>query len=226
VNDNRRMVSRFAAFVTWAAIAASVVFWSLRLWVRPTAVPTHATLISNANAFNGDLTRLFGPDPTADSVAAAPAVPAQVDARFKLIGVVAPRAATAKAEGLALIAMDGKAPRAYRVGTAVDGDMVLLAVHSRGATLGPRGQAAMVDLQLPALPPPATGAPTAMGAAAQTMRALPALPNRPGLAPTPPPTEPPVVAQPETAGRPADETAPERPPTVPQMSPGRARQPM
>ena len=158
LHDNRRMLSRVAAFVIWAAVAASLVFWTLRLVVQPAAVPAHATVVSAAPAHSGDLARLFGADalPSQPSLAAAPVV--QPDARFRLVGVVAPRTSAGGGTGVALIATDGKPAKAYRVGAAVDGDLVLLAVHSRGASLGARGQAAQVALQLPPLPPPATGA--------------------------------------------------------------------
>ena len=33
LNDNRRMLSRLSAFVIWALIAATAVFWLLRLGV-------------------------------------------------------------------------------------------------------------------------------------------------------------------------------------------------
>ena len=89
-------------------------------------------------------------------MASMAAAPVQADSRFRLIGVVAPRASSAQAEGLALIATDGKPAKAYRVGREVDGELVLLGVHARGASLGPRGQPAQIDLQLPALPPPTT----------------------------------------------------------------------
>lgn len=104
-----------------------------------------------APSARGDLTRLFGVD--AAPVAAAAQAPA--DSRFRLIGVAAPRAT---GEGLALIAVDGKPPRAYRVGASVDGDTVLQAVRARGATLGLRGGPAVVTLEIPPLPAAATGA--------------------------------------------------------------------
>ena len=86
-------------------------------------------------AARGDLTRLLGVDPAPVVAAAAPEPAA--DARFKLVGVVSPRSPQAAREGLALIAVDGKPPRAYRVGAVVDGPNVLQAVNARGATLGP-----------------------------------------------------------------------------------------
>jgi general secretion pathway protein C len=226
INDNRRMVSRIAAFVIWAAVAASAVFWAMRLWVKPVAVPTHATLVSSASSFNGDLTRLFGPDAAPAESAAAPDVPPpQADARFKLIGVVAPRSTAARAEGLALIATDGKPPRAYRVGTVVDGEMVLQAVHARGAALGLRGQSAQVALELPLLPPPTTGVPMAGGGAPPAPRAMPTPLPRPGPPALPQAQPAPEVQQDESPGQAIDPPSLPRPPTVPNTSPGRMRLP-
>ena len=220
------MVSRFAAFVIWAAVAASAVFWAMRLWVKPAAAPAHATLVSSASGFNGDLGRLFGPDAApAGPALASDAPPPQADARFKLIGVVAPRSTAARTEGLALIATDGKPARAYRVGTAVDGEMVLQAVHARGASLGVRGQAAQVALELPLLPPPTTGVPGAGGGA-------PIAP-RPGPAPLPQPVQSsgpqlqaaPEVQQDEPSGQSIDQPSAPRPMTAPNTGPRRARSP-
>jgi general secretion pathway protein C len=201
------MVSRFAAFVIWAAVAASMVFWALRLWTQPIAVPAHATVVATAGGFKGDVGRVLGPDAPVATVSVA-AAPVQSDPRFRLIGVVAPRASSAQAEGLALIATDGKPAKAYRVGTQVDGELVLLTVHSRGASLGPRGQPAQVDLQLPALPPPATG--TMPGSAGLMPVPRPALP----LAPRPPLLQTPseAVAPPDVVPE-AQPDPGQRPPT-------------
>jgi general secretion pathway protein C len=234
VNDNDRMVSRIAAFVTWAAVAASIVFWAVRLWVQGTPVPANTVVVSNASGFNGDLGRVLGVDAApAEMPMAAEAPRAPADARFRLVGVVAPRSAAASAQGLALIAMDGKPPKAYRVGTEVDGGLVLQAVHARGASLGPRGQAAVVDLALPVLPPPTAGGPGA--GAMLPPRSGVALPGR--LAPpaatalvppvslsAPPPgsiSAAPAVSAAEAAEPTQDEPATERPPS----SPGRTRLP-
>ena len=163
------MSARFAAFLIWAAVAASAVFWALRLWSAPLTAPAHATVVAGVGAAQGDAARVLGSDAATPAAAAAAVAPA--DARFKLVGVVAPRRAGSGAPGVALIATDGKPAKAYRVGSAVDGELVLLAVHTRAASLGPRGQAARVELQLRAdaaaarfVPPPA--APLAAGAEA------------------------------------------------------------
>ena len=219
VHDNRPMVSRFAAFVIWAAVALSIVFWALRLGATPIAAPAHATVVSMAGGFNGDLSRVFGVDapPPTGMAMAAPQV--QADARFRLIGVVAPRAAAASGEGLALIATDGKPAKAYRVGKAVDGELVLQSVHSRGASLGPAGQPAQVALELPVLPAPTTGIPPGAGGLSPVPRPAVGLPQRPAMAPPQPVPMPPPQNdsyQPEPQPDAAD-----RPMFVPPTSAGR-----
>ena len=181
-HDNRRMSARFAAFVVWAAVAASAVFWALRLWSESIATPPHATVVSTAGAFQGDAARVLGGDAP---IAATAGAVAPADSRFKLVGVVAPRDPRTRAEtrpaadiaGVALIATDGKPAKAYRVGAAVEDDLVLQSVRTRAASLGPRGQPAQLELLLPTLPPPATAAQPAAAAG------LPAI--RPGIAGNP-----------------------------------------
>ena len=49
LNDNRRMSARWlTAFVIWAAVAASVVFWGLKLFVRPLPAPPQALVVEQA----------------------------------------------------------------------------------------------------------------------------------------------------------------------------------
>jgi general secretion pathway protein C len=81
------------------------------------------------------------------------------------VGVLSPRASTARREGVALIALDGKPAKAYKVGAVVEGDKVLQSVGARNATLGPKGGPAVVALSLPALPEAARGTPGGAGAA-------------------------------------------------------------
>ncbi len=173
--------------MTWALVAAAALFWGLRLFVSAPPVPPSTPVASIGPAARGDLTRLLGNDPPPPVVAAATEAPP--DARFQLIGVVTPRATAAAREGLALIAVDGKPARAYRVGAVIDGQTVLKSVAARGALLGPRDGAAQVTLSL--LPP-----------AAATTGALPSLapsaaepPINPGAAALPvPPGMPAAVA--------------------------------
>ena len=152
-HDNRRMHARLVAFVLWAAVAATVVFWALRLGARAPAVPTQAVAVSSSAGARGDLGRLLGQS----APAAAQEEPVSADAgRFQLVGVVAPRGG-GDSHGLALIAVDGKPARTYRVGGAVDERYVLQSVRTRGAALGPRGGNAQIQLELPPPPVASTG---------------------------------------------------------------------
>jgi general secretion pathway protein C len=173
------------SLLVWAAVAASLAFWASRLAVKPASAPAHATSVSTSAALRGDPARLFGRDALAP-VAAAPGmpVPSLSDARFKLMGVVAARQ-PAKG-GIALIAVDGKPARAYRIGAAVEGDTVLQSVDARGALLGPRGGATQVALLVPALPGPATGTlPAAVSGAPVTPAGMPPVAAPPMPAPAP-----------------------------------------
>jgi general secretion pathway protein C len=181
------MSARWWTFIVWALAAASALAWGLKLFVRPPPAPPQALVVGAAGPARGDLTRLLGADPAPVAAAAAPEPVA--DARFQLVGVVSPRSPQAAREGLALIAVDGKPPRAYRVGAVVDGPNVLQSVEARGATLGPRDGAPAVALKLPPPAPAATGVlPTARpgGEVAAPPRppgvaTLPAVPGRSGL---------------------------------------------
>lgn len=150
------MSARWWTLGVWALAAASGAYWGLRLFSNPLPVPAHAKPVQAGVAPRGDLTRLFGVDAPPPVVETAEPAP---DTRFQLIGVLSPRAPAAAGEGVALIAVDGKPPRAYRVGAVVDGQNVLKTVDPRGATLGPRDGAALVALNLAPPPPAATGAP-------------------------------------------------------------------
>lgn len=211
MHDNRRMAARWLAFVIWAAVSATAAFWALRLLAPMTPAPAHTLTVATAAAARGDLARILGVDsmPAAATREAAPAE----ERRYQLLGVAAPRAAADSREAVALIAVDGKPARAYRIGAAVDGDTVVLSVGARNVGLGPRGGAATVALELPALPPAATGTPG--GASNNTLPAGPpggmgARTVMPVAAPNPVPTPPPNMSMPEpqSAERPGDRPVP------------------
>ena len=174
VNHNRLMMSRVWGFGLWAAVAASAVYWGLKLFVPALPVLPHANVAATESSPRGDLSRLFGAE-TAGAVAAAAAeVAAPESDRFELVGVVAPRSGGGPREGIALISVDGKPPRVYRVGAVIDGDTVLQAVERRGASLGPSGGASNIRLDIPPPALAATGVPQpAAGAVIAPPRALP-----------------------------------------------------
>lgn len=202
-----RSVTRIATLGVWVAVAAAAVFWGMKLFVRTAPVPAQATTVSASQALRGDLTRLLGaaaePEDTGEPVVAAAS-------RFRLIGVVAPRSPKAAGEGLALIAIDGKPPRAYRVGATIEGELVLQRVRARGADLGARGAgAASVALDVAALPPAATGVPgQAAGLPPGGVRQPQNLMGRPGQARQPNEAGEAVHGESDDGGG-ADEVAPQ-----------------
>jgi general secretion pathway protein C len=193
------MTTRLFAFVTWGAVAASAVFWALRLGVDAPRAPSFTTPVGAVGGVRGDWTRVLGAPPAAAPAAgeAAPAGAPAVASRLRLVGVVAPKTQSER-DGVALIAVDDQPPRAFRVGAVVDGQIVLQAVHRRGASLGPRDGAAAVELELPALAPPATGTlPPARAAAMPPPSPMPGMLARPPAmaAPAPPPAQEPQNEQ-------------------------------
>lgn len=178
------MSARWWTGGVWALAAGSALFWAFKVFVAPPAAPPHTQTAAATVALRGDLTRLLGADPPPPVVAAAEEPVA--DARFQLIGVVSPRSPRAAKEGVALIAVDGKPPKAFRVGAVVDGTTVLQSVAARGVTLGPRDGAAVVALNLAPPAPAATGTLPSLGGApapAPAMRPMRQPPSGVGMRP-------------------------------------------
>ncbi len=173
------MLARISAFVIWSLVAATAVFWLLRLTTSAPQAPAYASAVGKSTVVRGDLNRLFGAPPTL--VAAAEAV-ADAPSRYKLVGVMAPRSKDAQSvagSGLALIAVDGKPPKAFTVGAPLDSGLVLQSVGLRTASIGPAQGARSMLLELPALAPPATGVlPSSGGVTSQ--------PSYPGMVMPPP----------------------------------------
>jgi general secretion pathway protein C len=131
-----------AAFL-WFAAAGSGAFWALQLPQTRTAVDTPVVTAGRAGAhvdLSAGLTRIWGLQTD------APAVYATQSVRYDLLGVVA----EASGRGSALIAMDGKPPKAYRVGDQLSETTRLQSLGPREAVLsGPTATAGPVILTLP-----------------------------------------------------------------------------
>ena len=156
-HHNPLMFARASAFVTWSLVAAAVVFWILRFAVSSPQAPAYAVPVAKAAGLHGDLARVFGAAPV---VAAAAADVREAPSRFRLVGVMAPRAgapASAEPHGVALIAVDGKPARAYVVGARLERDLVLQSVGLRTAQLAAPGGSGAMTLVVPVLPVAATG---------------------------------------------------------------------
>ena len=175
----------------WALVAASVVFWALRLGARGPSAPPYTLPVGDSLPARGDLSRLLGSAPAASAVAAAP----EVSSRFRLVGVAAPLASAPQGFGIALLSIDGKPARPFRVGAHVDGELLLRSVAQRSAAFGPASGGTVFTLELPPRPPPATG--TLPGVT--SMQQAPAAPTETD---EPAPRDVPEVAPPQASPQP------------------------
>jgi general secretion pathway protein C len=160
------MKPRLFAFVVWALVAGSVMFWGLRLMVNSPTMSAHAVSVGDSSAAVGDVARLLGTTPKEVAAVAAAAPVSELSTRFKLTGVISPKARSQSnsGQGVALISVDGKPPRAFGVGSRIDGDLRLQAVSLRTASIGTGSGNAPVVLEMPPMAPPNTGSlPAALG---------------------------------------------------------------
>ena len=142
-NMQSRWTVAGATFALWAVVAASAVYWGLK-FTSASGPPGGAPLVrAPAPADPAAVARLLGSNPSA--AAAAPV--ASLASRFSLMGVVADRSH----QGAALIAVDGRPAKPFRVGAAVDESLVLQSVDTRRAVLAASTDGpAVVTLELPA----------------------------------------------------------------------------
>ena len=137
-----RLVLPAASLLVWGAVAFSAVTWGLR-WSATGAAPSNATTAAQAlpEVDVSAAARSLGAAPV--QAAAAPTLAS----RFQLQGVMA----GGPDVGAALIAVDGKPAKPYRVGAVVADGMVLQSAQGRRVTLGAAidGPQALV-LELPA----------------------------------------------------------------------------
>jgi general secretion pathway protein C len=180
------MLARLSAFVTWALVAAALVFWGMRLLVASAPAPAYVVAVGESSIARGDLNRLFGTAATA--AASAAVVDSGAGGRFRLLGIMAPKrdaGAAPSGVGVALLTVDGKMPKAYTVGSQIDVGLVLQSVSLRTASIGPAQGAAVVTLEMPRPTPAATGT---LGAGTP-VHAVPLQPLRvvPPVANMPPP---------------------------------------
>ena len=141
---------RGASFSLWALAAASAVAWGLKLSgnQHPVALPPPAAR-QVAAVDPVARARFLG---SAPSAAAMPMASPSLASRFQLIGVAA---GAHSGRGAAVISVDGKPARSYRVGAVLEEGVVLQAVHGREAALGAPGRSEpLVVLEVPALQTP------------------------------------------------------------------------
>ncbi len=147
MNTPAMLWPRLATLLLSALAAASVAFWGLKL-TGPDPSPVSAPVASVQDATPpvdpGAIARFLG----GGAVQTAAPV-ASLASRFVLTGIVA----TSNQAGAALIAVDGKPAKPYRVGASLEGGLVVQAVMPRKAVLGAgMGGPPTFTLELPALP--------------------------------------------------------------------------
>lgn len=132
---------RGSSFVLWACVAGSAAYWLLGL-AEPAAPPAAAAPAYKAAPVDAlALARLLGAG-AAPMVAVQPAVN-----RFALLGVIAGRSS----RGTALIAIDGKPARPYRVGSRLEEGLLLKSVGPRSAVLAGTDGVPSITLDMPPL---------------------------------------------------------------------------
>ena len=134
---------RLGTLAIWALAAASAAYWGLRLTARPPGMPAPTAAPAPVAADMHAMARLLGAVTAQTPQAAA----APVSSRFALVGVLAGQQG---GSGAALIAVDGKPAKPYRVGATVDAGLVLQSLGPRQARLG-AGQEGVttVTLEMP-----------------------------------------------------------------------------
>ena len=134
---------RLGTLAIWALAAASAAYWGLRLTARPPGMPAPTAAPAPVAADVQAMARLLG----AVTAQAPQAAAAPVSSRFALVGVLAGQQG---GSGAALIAVDGKPAKPYRVGATVDAGLVLQSLGPRQARLG-AGQEGVttVTLEMP-----------------------------------------------------------------------------
>jgi hypothetical protein len=121
-------------------------YLAARWWPEPIDVPANSAATARLSARPEIPGRLS--NGLAQQLPNLPST-AKPSSRYQLNGVMAVTTVGSNS-GVALIAVDGAAARAFRVGDAVDGELVLLGVSTGGASLGLPHRSPTVLLQVTA----------------------------------------------------------------------------
>ncbi len=200
----RSFWTRSLTFVLWLLAGISGVYWGLKFVRGPAAPVSAAAAALGGSAAQIDAKALAqglggGLSPAINSVAANPAsIPASSinSSRFNLTGVVVSRSGGARSN-VALIAVDGKPARPYRVGAVLTEGVVLHSVAAGKAMLSSGQQSEpAITLELPKLNTAVVGT------------AVAARPPAPQPAPAPAPVGLPVLTPPPLLTLPAQAESP------------------
>ena len=144
-NTDNNWAVRLATLVLWLLAGGSAVYWGLRLSAPVQGAPVPAVAAPLPAPDAQALARLLG---AVDAQAPLAAPAASVASRFALVGVLAGRSS---GTGAALIAVDSRPAKPFRVGAQVDAGLVLQSVGPRQARLGAALRSpTLVTLEVPA----------------------------------------------------------------------------
>ncbi|WP_144329153.1 hypothetical protein [Tepidimonas charontis] len=150
----RVTVAALTSLALWALAGAQTAYWGWRAWGVAPAEPLPSPTVSAAVVDTARVARALGAQvvPSADGDAPlAQAAPASHPAQgWRLVGVIADRAGA----GAALLAREGSAPRAYRVGATLPDGWRVDRVERTGVWLAPVQGGEAVRLSLPAATTP------------------------------------------------------------------------
>lgn len=108
-------------------------FWGMRLFAQSSPTLTSAVAIGDGLLAHADVSRLLGSSVAIETPESSANLTPDAAARFRLSGIMAPK--HAGEQGLAVISVDGNPARVYRVGAAIEGDLMLREVSLRTATV-------------------------------------------------------------------------------------------
>ena len=176
-SDANSWTLRLFTLLVWLLVGLCAAYWAFKFVttkpVEATAALATPTVVVDSKA----IAKLLG---ATDNVAKQPTT-TTANTKFVLFGI----AATAGGQGVALIALDGKPARPYRVGSLVADDLMLKSISKTGVVLAasltsPEG----VTLELPERKPINTTAITAVNQPANPqVSMMPAPPRFPAMNP-------------------------------------------
>lgn len=134
MNTHRVWAPRVTTFSVAALAAASMTYWVLKWSVSTELQLAPVAMVDDAPVDSLALVRLLG---GASAVSVASASPS-ASSRFALLGVLA----GGGSRGTALISVDGKPAKPYKVGGVVADNLVLQSVAARRAVLAAGANAA------------------------------------------------------------------------------------
>jgi general secretion pathway protein C len=141
--------ARLTTFLLWTLVAASAAFWALQQFGSASNVDAEGSgSVSKPLAQpqpTEQVARALGAK-TAAMPTAAGALAAN-QARFQLLGVLAVGAHN-RTSGAALLSVDGKPAKPYRVGAAIEDGLEVMSLAARSVSIGSNGVVAFT-LELP-----------------------------------------------------------------------------